>query len=110
MYCDKGQHFKNQETISYFTDLGVKLRFSPSGASKSFGMVEVGNRILESVLRKASKKEWDEVLSQSTSELNHRIIPHLGKAPAEILLRINPQSVSASLSLGITPMNSDVDS
>lgn len=42
-YCDQGQHFNNQEFREFFSQRGVTLAFSPSGASQSTGMVEIGN-------------------------------------------------------------------
>lgn len=46
IYCDRGQHFDNEETKAYLNNEGVNLSVSASGSSKSTGMVEVGNRLL----------------------------------------------------------------
>ena len=43
-YCDKGQHFDNEELREWLHGRGVAIDYSPSGASKSTGMVESNNR------------------------------------------------------------------
>lgn len=63
IYCDRGQHFDSEETKTFLHDEGVNRSFSASGASKSTGMVEVGNRIVQGVLRKSPLEEWDEGLA-----------------------------------------------
>lgn len=47
---------------SFLKDLGISITYSPSGASKSTGMIEISNILLEDVLRKQNQN-WDEVLS-----------------------------------------------
>lgn len=49
--------------------------------------MEVGNRLLEQVLRKRGI-EWNTVLASSTLQLNFRIINHLHMSSFEIFLRI----------------------
>lgn len=56
MYADSGQHFDNKETKNFLQSKGVSLTFSPYGSSQSTGMVKIGDRLLEDVLR---KKEED---------------------------------------------------
>ena len=51
-FLDRGQHFENSILGDYLKEQGVKLFFGPSGSSKSFGLIERGNRILEDVIRK----------------------------------------------------------
>ncbi len=62
IYCDRGQHFDNSKMRSFLKDLGISITYSPSGASKSTGMIEISNILLEDVLRKQNQN-WDEVLS-----------------------------------------------
>lgn len=53
-------------------------------------MVEIGNRLLEDILRKTQVDDWETVLARSTYNLNARHIQHLGVSPASILLGILP--------------------
>lgn len=89
-FLDRGQHFENKVLEKYMDKQGVKLVFGPSGSSKSFGLIEQGNRILEDVLRKTSSSSstWDEVLPKATWEINSRVISHLRYSPINILLGI----------------------
>ena len=93
-YFDRGQHFDNDELRTFLKSEGVNFRYGPSGSSKSMGMVERGNRVLEDVLRKSSQ-EWDVSLPSSTGSVNERIIQHLGYSPIEILIGRPPPSVSS---------------
>ena len=54
IYCDRGQHFCNEELREFLRQQGVTITYSPLGASKSTGMVEASNKLLEEVLRKDS--------------------------------------------------------
>ncbi len=98
LYVDRGQHFINQDVKNYLRGRGVKIDFSPSGSHKSTGLIEITNRLLEDVLKKASTGEvlndWDQRLDRSTSALNHRIISYLGLSPAGILLG-SPQNLAS---------------
>lgn len=51
-------------------------------------MVEVGNKILEDVIRKGG--DWEDDLQASTRSVNSRTVGHLGAAPCEILLGVPP--------------------
>ena len=51
-YIDSGQHFLNNELQEFLRNEGIVFDYSPSGSSKSTGMVEVCNKLLEEVLRK----------------------------------------------------------
>lgn len=55
-------------------------------------MVEIGNRLLEDVLRRSmgAEHEWNKVLERSTQALAHRVISYLGITPAGILLGRKP--------------------
>ena len=87
IYCDRGQHFFNEELQEFLRQQGVSITYSPSGASKSTGMVEVCNKLLEQVLRKdAPDSTWDTRLPQAARSVNSRIIPYLGLSPSAILL------------------------
>ena len=70
VYCDRGQHFDSAETKTFVEGEGITLTFSGSGSSKSTGMIEVSNRILESILRKTESGDWDENLAASTQKTN----------------------------------------
>lgn len=90
IYCDRGHHFDSEETKTFVSKQGISLTFSTSGASKSTGMIEVGNRILEGVMRKENNAEWDQDLAQSTHHVNGRVIHHLQAAPSTIFLGLEP--------------------
>ena len=89
-YTDRGGHFNNPKFQDFLHNKGIAWTPSPSGSSKSTGMIERSNGILESVLRKLcnSPGEWDTPLPLSTHNANQRIIQHLGYSPTEILLGI----------------------
>src|SRR5215469_630394 len=89
IYWDYGTHFENEPTQAYLTEVDIRFEHSPSGSSKSTGMVEMSNRILESVLRKGDQ-DWDLRLSESVSHTNNRIIHHLRYSPNEILFGYPP--------------------
>ena len=88
VYWDRGQHYDNQLVKDFLDSLGVAFSFSPSGLSQSTGMVEVGNKILEDVIRKGG--DWEDNLQTSTRSTNSRTIGHLAAAPCEILLGVPP--------------------
>lgn len=50
-------------------------------------MVEISNRLLEDILRKADT-DWEMALNKSTGNLNGRVVQHLGVAPSNILLGV----------------------
>ena len=107
IYCDRGQHFFNDELRAFLRNEGVAIDFSPSGASKSTGMVEASNRILEQVLRKQPNPgkpsadhphidlEWDRRLPKIASLVNARFIHHLGVSSQAIIFG-QSQEVSAT--------------
>ena len=88
VYWDRGQHFENQPVKEYLKEEGVAFSYSPSGSSQSTGMIEVGNKILEDVIRKDG--DWEDGLHKSTRYINSRTIEHLRLAPCEILLGVPP--------------------
>ena len=51
-------------------------------------MVEIGNKLLEDVLRKA-EGDWKKNVSKSVRFINPRIIEHLGVSPMKILVGRN---------------------
>lgn len=91
-YTDRGGHFDNPKFQDFLRTKGIAWTPSPSGSSKSTGMIERSNGILESVLRKSCNNpgEWDTPLPSSVHNANQRIIHHLGHSPTEILLGIKP--------------------
>ena len=98
MYADSGQHFDNKETKNFLQSKGVSLTFSPYGSSQSTGMVEIGNQLLEDVLRK-KEEDWELILNACTRILNSRIIGHLGLPAATILLGVNavPNTIDSTI-------------
>ena len=49
LYCDWGQHFDNGVLRRFLETHSVSIDYSPSGASKSIGMIKMSNRLLEEV-------------------------------------------------------------
>lgn len=103
IYCDRGHHFDSEETKTFVSGQGISLSFSASGASKSTGMIEVSNRILEGVMRKGDSVEWDQGLARSTQQVNCRIIHHLQTAPSTILLGLEPSVADLDAKLAFVP-------
>ncbi len=86
IYCDPGQHFDNDEFRDFLRLEGIDIAYSPSGASKSTGMVEMSNKLLEEVLRKdSSGRDWDIRLPNSAKSVNGRIISYLNISPTGII-------------------------
>ena len=67
IYWDRGQHFFNQEVQDFLTTHNIGFSYSPSGSSNSTGMVEVGNRILEDVIRQGG--DWDDNLPTDSRQV-----------------------------------------
>jgi hypothetical protein len=87
IYCDRGQHFDNPAVRDYLNSEGVSISYSPSGSSKSTGMIEVSNKLLEDVLRKSSGNiDWDQALDQATKSVNSRVISYLGMSSTDIII------------------------
>lgn len=88
-YFDSGQHFDNEELREFLKSEGISYDYSPSGSSKSTGMVEVANKLVEDVLRKPppaqAGMDWDLRLPKSAQSVNSRIISYLGYSPTGIL-------------------------
>lgn len=66
-------------------------------------MIEVSNRVLESVLRKTKSGDWDEDLAASTQKTNGRILHHLYMAPSTILLDLEPSAAHLDTKLAFVP-------
>ena len=104
IYMDPGQHFKNKELQSFLKDAGVAFIYSPSGSSKSTGMVERGNGLLQDTIMKSArariesmvkgyvdqKEDWDTRLAHGTSMINSRFMDRIGYCPKEILFGVQP--------------------
>ena len=103
IYCDRGQHFFNEEMKEFLRTEGVAIDYSPSGASKSTGMVEMTNKLLEEVLRKDSSGQgFDKRLPKAAQSVNTRIISYLGLSPTSILLGpMQEASATTSTLLGL---------
>ena len=87
IYLDPGQHFDNDELREFLRLHGVSIDYSPSGSSKSTGMVEVSNKLLEGVLRKdPAGRDWDVILPDTAKSVNSRTISYLNMSPVSIIL------------------------
>lgn len=84
---DQSQHFNIQKVRKFFWSQNVSLTFNPTRASQSTGIIEINNRLLENVLRKADI-DWKMVLNRSTKNLNGHVIQHLEIVPLNILLGV----------------------
>ncbi len=98
IYCDRGQHFDNSKMRSFLKDLGISITYSPSGASKSTGMIEISNRLLEDVLRKQNQN-WDEVLSKSSYAVNTRPIEYLDMSSNDIIFELSRKIILTTTTL-----------
>ena len=101
---DPGQHFKNKELQIFLKNAGVAFVYSPSGSSKSTGMVERGNGLLQDTIMKSAqariesmvkgyvdqKENWDDRLAHGTSMMNSRFMDRIGYCPKEILFGVQP--------------------
>lgn len=56
IYYDRGQYFDTEETKTFLHDERVNLSFNALGAFKSMGIIKVGNRIVQGVLKKSTSK------------------------------------------------------
>jgi len=100
IYSDQGQHFNNEQFKGFLMSKGVGITFAGSGPSKSVGMIEVSNRILQQAIKKAPYPEvlfskddykitttrWDMDLAEAASNINERCIMHLMASPKQLLL------------------------
>ena len=98
MYADSGQHLGNKDIRDFLRSKGVALTFSPYGSSQSTGLIKIGNRLLEDILR---KKEPDQelILDNFIRFLSSRIIGHLYLSAASILLGVDvaPKTIDYTL-------------
>ena len=107
IYCDRGQHFDNDEVRGFLGGEGIIITYSPSGSSKSTGMIEVENRLLEDIVRRSSE-DWDLALPKSVRSLNSRIVTHLGFSPSEVLIGAAPSPMSSAIDPKVLSANSNV--
>lgn len=101
-YLDRGQHFFNEELQEFLRSEGIAVEYSPSGSSKSTGMVEICNKLLEAVLRKDSSHtdlEWDRRLPKTAGSVNTRVIEHLGLSSTGILFGPLPEASASTSTL-----------
>ncbi len=99
IYADPGRHFDARIVKDFCTARGILLTIGPT-ASRSTGMVEKGNDLLQRTIMKSSLLrieqavqeyaathfDWDRRLPKGMSDLNARHISHLGFSPCEIAL------------------------
>jgi hypothetical protein len=88
VYCDRGQHFDNEEMRAYLGLLGTIYEYSPSGALKLTGLVENRNYMIEKVIAKGDA-EWDMELPNAVYQINVKVIEHLKYSPSEILIGVS---------------------
>ena len=107
VYIDQGQHFDNAEIRDFLKSRGVSVVYSGSGASKSTGMIEVANKILQLAIKKAphpnmvfskddyeiTSENWDLDLNTAKSNVNERCIMHLMTSPKQIFMGITGQTL-----------------
>lgn len=89
IYCDREQHFNNQNVTRFLKSHEISYSFSSSDSSQSIDMIKIENRLLKDILRKSKSQSWQNVLDQVTRNLNNRIIRHLEVFFAMILMRIS---------------------
>ena len=86
IYCDRGQHFFNDELRGYLRLERVARNYSPWASSKSTRMEEASNRLLEEILQKShNSMDWDQRIPKAATSLKSRIIAHLGVSSTGIL-------------------------
>lgn len=104
MYVDPGQHFQNNAFRDFLLEAEVIIVYSPSEASKSTGMVERANGLLQSTIMKSAsleiegmareyadkRRDWDNGLAHGTFKINSRHMQRIGFSPKEILYRVQP--------------------
>ena len=56
IYCDSRQHFDNERFRLWLSERGIIINYSGSGSSKSTGMVEMSNKLLEEVLERTHQE------------------------------------------------------
>ena len=99
-YTDLGTHFNNDAVRNFFKQEETTITYSPSGASKSTGMVEVCNKLLEQVLRKDSSEfEWDERIQNAAKSVNTRHISYFNFSPTSILFGLLQREATASAAI-----------
>ena len=57
-YYNRGQHFLNNKLKEFLLLEGVNIIYSPLGLSKSTGIVEVSNQLVEDILRKSLQTSY----------------------------------------------------
>ncbi|MCW2783429.1 MAG: uncharacterized protein JWR35_3880 [Marmoricola sp.] len=88
VYHDVGTHFTSPLFRQICKDNNVADMVLPSGASKSTGMIERANRVLEDCLKKACNGNlslWSFKLPYATQAVNIRVVLSTGFTPFELL-------------------------
>lgn len=91
IYHDPGTHFTSDIFRSVCKEYNIADLISPSGASKSTGMIERANRVLEDCLKKECEgdlKLWSFRLPYATHAVNTRVVTSTGFTPFELLFGI----------------------
>lgn len=95
VYHDPGTHFEAQLFKDFCKQKSIVSISSPSGASKSTGMIERANRILEDCLKKRASMDgvnsWPKHLKEATRDVNTRVMTRMGYTPFEILYGLEPR-------------------
>ncbi len=92
VYMDAGSHFTSQKLRTYFQKKDIAIVFAPSTSHKSVDMIEKSNDILQQAFKKMREpgKDWEDALFRAASQVNSRMIEHLGYSPVEIITGIQP--------------------
>ncbi len=78
IYCDREQHFDNEMLREHLRFYDIVIDYSSFDAFKSTDMIEMFNRLLEEILRKANSNiTWDLRLAAVIKAVNERIILYL---------------------------------
>lgn len=95
IYSNRGTHLTAKQTKDFLASREVVHILSPSGSSKSRGMIARANQELEQALKRMAAENldsgWDLYLSRATRAVNTRIVVALGYTTFEIQFGIQPR-------------------
>lgn len=77
IYCDKKQHFFNEEFKQWFKSKKIKYTHSSSKFFKNIELIKSENKFFENIIRKNDNENWNFKLKKSVKFLNRKIIKHL---------------------------------
>ncbi|KAK5634139.1 hypothetical protein RRF57_009853 [Xylaria bambusicola] len=89
VYSDPRSVLFSREFRERMGELGIHTLNAPSKSHKSVSVVEISNRIVQSILNKIHDltypKDWDPYVSEALRAINARHVDHLGYSPFEII-------------------------